>query len=74
MVDLIMPDISGFEVIEAVHSSHPSLPVILLSANADKAVSNKAKEVKPDAILEKPWNSQQLLALIQRLTDPQAQS
>lgn len=73
MVDLIMPDISGFEVIQAVHISHPSLPVILLSANADKAVSSKAKEIKPNAILEKPWNSQQLIALIEQLTAPQAQ-
>ncbi len=68
MVDLIMPDINGFDVIEKVHGSHPTLPIILLSANADKAVSNKAKEVKPSAILEKPWNSQELLKIVNDLT------
>lgn len=67
MVDLIMPDINGFDVIAKVHSSHPSLPIVLLSANADQAVNNKAKEVKPNAILEKPWNSQELLKIVNTL-------
>jgi len=67
MVDLIMPDITGFEVIKNVRATHPELPIILLSANADQAVSAKAKESKPDALLEKPWNSAALLQLIAEL-------
>jgi len=67
MVDLIMPDITGFEVIKNVRATHPELPIILLSANADQAVNAQAKESKPDALLEKPWNSVALLQLIAEL-------
>jgi CheY-like chemotaxis protein len=68
MVDLIMPDMNGFDVIAAVRAERPDFPMILLSANADKSVNDRAKEVKPNAVLEKPWNSAELIKLITALT------
>ena len=67
MVDLIMPDTNGFQVIEALRRERGTIPIILLSANADRAVTEKAKQpgLQPNAILEKPWSPAVLKKVIE---------
>ena len=35
LTDLMMPEISGFELIRTLRHDHPSLPIIAMSADAD---------------------------------------
>lgn len=68
-VDLMMPDMTGFDIIKQIRAdeSVAKIPVILLSAMADKKLDAQAGENKPDRYLEKPWDMTKLLATISEL-------
>ncbi|MFN3412899.1 MAG: response regulator, partial [Thermoanaerobaculum sp.] len=60
ILDLLMPDVSGFEVLEAIRQTHPQLPVILSSGFAlDERVA-KALEHPRTFYLQKPYTLAQL--------------
>ncbi|NDC36792.1 MAG: response regulator [Proteobacteria bacterium] len=69
IVDMIMPEMSGLELLQKFkalpNTSH--VPVILLSANTDRKLPNLAAEARPDRILEKPWDMRLLLQTIEEL-------
>ena len=62
-MDLRMPGLAGLEVLKLIHASHPSLPVVLFTAQPDlnsavEALRNGAtdyllKPLKPQAIIER---------------------
>jgi two-component system, OmpR family, alkaline phosphatase synthesis response regulator PhoP len=62
-LDIRMPGLAGSEVLGLIHASHPSLPVILFTAQPDinsamEAIRNGAtdylvKPLKPDVIIER---------------------
>ena len=43
LMDLSMPDISGIEAMQRIHSSTPELPVVILTAHADEGVERAAR-------------------------------
>ncbi|MEP6973716.1 MAG: response regulator transcription factor [Actinomycetota bacterium] len=42
LMDLSMPDLSGFDAMERIHERYPRLPVVILTANADPDVEAEA--------------------------------
>ncbi len=62
-LDIRMPGMSGLEVIESMHASHPSLPVVLFTAQPDISSALEAlrrgaadyllKPLKPDLLIAK---------------------
>jgi DNA-binding LytR/AlgR family response regulator len=54
----------GIELAETVRTSH-NMPVIFLTANSDAATINRAKNVKPNAFLVKPFTQNELFAAIE---------
>ena len=42
LMDLSMPDLSGFDAMERIHERDPGLPVVILTANADPEVESEA--------------------------------
>lgn len=77
--DLLLLDINlggqkdGIDVAKYVRT-HFSIPVIFLTANSDKATINRAKEVKPNAFLVKPFTRDHLFAAIEIAVDNHAAS
>ena len=69
-VDLIMPDMTGLELTKKIRAlpSKAKLPIVLLSANADKRIANQDSDSKPDRILEKPWDLKVLLETLTEIT------
>jgi CheY-like chemotaxis protein len=70
-LDVIMPDLSGFEVLQRLQSIHLAyaLPVVLLTANPATEATAEAYDVRPDAYLTKPFDLDSLkekLQLIKR--------
>ena len=43
LMDLSMPDLSGFDAMERVQQHQPSLPVVILTADADAEVEAEAR-------------------------------
>lgn len=68
--DLLLLDIllngakDGIDLAKAVREKYP-MPVIFLTANSDVATVTKAKTVKPDAFLVKPFTKNDLYAAIE---------
>ncbi|GAB3325649.1 hypothetical protein GCM10027299_24040 [Larkinella ripae] len=70
VLDLLMPQLSGIEVMERVKLLPYKLPVILVSG-AEWAIAREAvNQANPDAFLVKPFNLQTLLDTIQSLLQP----
>ncbi len=65
--DVAMPGCSGWDVLHAVRASHPGLPVVLMTGWDEASVPASA-EVRPDAILEKPFKLDRILEVLEAIT------
>lgn len=63
--DIVMPRLNGVELMNALASSHPGLPVILMSGYATAAL-NDLGITPPCSILIKPFSPERLLAEVRR--------
>jgi two-component system response regulator GlrR len=59
--DLRMPAMDGMALLESVHSAHPSLPVIILTAHGSIPDAVRATQRGVFGFLTKPFDSQDLL-------------
>ncbi len=64
LLDYQLPDGTGLEVAEGLRKRSPNLPMILLTARGGDISEERAKEAGIRAFLEKPVDSDELLALI----------
>jgi DNA-binding response OmpR family regulator len=65
VLDLRLPGMSGQEVCREIKSKAPSLPVIVLSANADVVDKVLLLELGADDYVTKPFSPRELLARVQ---------
>ncbi|HVO43783.1 MAG TPA: response regulator [Aggregatilineales bacterium] len=74
ILDLMLPDIEGYEVCRRLRSNAviARLPVIVLSARIDSTSKERAFEAGVDAYLTKPVQFPLLLSEIKRLTEVKA--
>lgn len=70
LLDLMMPEMSGWQVISALRASPQTrmIPVVLLSARRDLAAT--ARELEVESHLEKPFDLDKLLDVVQRYVSP----
>src|ERR1700761_2153466 len=64
ILDLGLPDISGYEVLKQLRMSRVNTPVLILSANADIEAKVKPLGFGADDYLTKPFNKDELIARI----------
>ena len=64
LLDLDLPDISGFEVLQALRGSNVTTPVLVLSAHADTESKIRGLGCGADDYMTKPFHSDELLARI----------
>jgi DNA-binding response OmpR family regulator len=69
LTDLIMPDMNGFEIIRYIRSgsSMNSIPIIILTADANIENEEKARTAGADLLLHKPFDEQDLITSIKNL-------
>jgi two-component system, cell cycle sensor histidine kinase and response regulator CckA len=65
--DIVMPRLNGVELMQALATSHPELPVILMSGYATGALAELGISA-PCAILPKPFPAERLLEEVKRCT------
>jgi CheY-like chemotaxis protein len=69
LADVVMPEKNGYEVCEAIKSNPATarIPVILLSGTFEPFDRERAERLGCDAIVSKPFDSQQLLRQVEAL-------
>jgi len=74
VTDFQMPGISGLEVLTELQRTQPGLPVILLTAHGDVALTIKSIQLGAYDFIEKPIQMQELLDVIRNGLDVSRQS
>lgn len=69
LVDVVLEDVAGDEVIRRAKRVRPSLPIIAMSGYGDH-FEGLADLPFADGYLAKPFEAAQLVEMIERLTDP----
>jgi CheY-like chemotaxis protein len=72
IADVHMPGASGYEVVRRAKELHPGVPAILLVGTFEPFDEREAEASGADAHLKKPFDSQELIALVGRLLEPAA--
>ena len=67
LLDLGLPDVSGFEVVKRIRHTH-DIPIIIITARDEEANIVKALNLGADEYLVKPFGQMELLARIKALT------
>lgn len=65
--DIQMPQMDGLDLVQEVRRTHSDLPVIIVSAFGKTTHEQQLLDAGADVILEKPFEQQKLLALINKL-------
>ena len=70
ILDLMLPRLSGFEVLKAVKADPAlqSIPVLILTAKGQAQDRRLAVEIGFDAFMTKPFSNQELMDEVRRLT------
>ncbi len=72
LADIALPDMDGYNVLRAIHTRHPALPVVLMSADATAAMAREALHQGAFAWLDKPCDPTELEAVLARAAGPAA--
>jgi two-component system KDP operon response regulator KdpE len=62
ILDLGLPDIDGFDIIERLRQSGSSVPILVLSSRTDESGKVKALDLGADDYVTKPFGVEELLA------------
>ncbi len=64
LLDLVLPDMDGVDVLKAVRQTQPTLAVIMLTARGDEADRVKGLRAGADDYVVKPFSVKELLARV----------
>jgi len=67
ILDLHMPDISGFQVLDALQARGNTVPIVVFSGRSDHTTQEFAHRSGVIAVLSKPMDADRTIALIQNL-------
>lgn len=66
LTDLLMPELGGLELLEALSEQDVAVPVIIITANIQKSVRRRCLELGAAAVVNKPVRQQELLPAIEK--------
>ena len=66
IVDLLLPDITGLQVIQAIHEHQPEIPIVLISGHGSPQAFAEARRLGAIGTLAKPFETAKILTLITR--------
>lgn len=67
ILDLLMPNMNGFEVLEILKSKRNKVPVIVLTADIQDDVKNECLALGAMQFITKPFNSNDLTSAIKNI-------
>ena len=69
LADVNMPKIDGFELLKIIKSSFPNKPVILLTGVDENVAKVVGEEYKADGIIKKPFQVEDALKTIEKISN-----
>jgi CheY-like chemotaxis protein len=69
LLDLIMPEASGFDLLETLQQQNIKIPVVVITADVQTSTHRQCKELGAAAIINKPVDSEQLFEVIDQILD-----
>jgi two-component system, NtrC family, response regulator AtoC len=69
LTDLAMPDMSGWDVIEAIRHRAPTMPILVVTAFTDLTVLQRARESRVP-VIAKPFRLEALKAAVAEALSP----
>ena len=70
LLDLHMPGLNGFDVLETFHSRQIPVPIIVITAHDEPGTAERTRALGASAYLKKPVDRDALFAAIQTATSP----
>jgi DNA-binding NarL/FixJ family response regulator len=70
LMDLSMPDLSGFDAMQRIHQRDPALPVVILTANADPGVEAEARRAGASGFVAKGTRLDDIVIVLQEAAEP----
>jgi two-component system cell cycle response regulator CtrA len=67
MLDLVLPDISGYEILKRLRAVQISTPVLILSGLSDISDKKKGLDIGGDDYLTKPFNREEMIARVRAI-------
>lgn len=67
ILDVMLPEMDGFELFRRIREKHPSLPVLMLTARGDDLNTILGLELGADDYMAKPFNPRELEARIKTI-------
>ena len=64
IIDIMMPEMDGMELLERIHEDNPELICIMLTAHGNKVEVTKAVNSTAFAFLEKPFDNDMLVDIV----------
>lgn len=61
-LDIILPDMTGFEVLKAIKESNPDIPVVMVTGLGQEDVRAQAMNMRATAIITKPFDEVNIVA------------
>jgi CheY-like chemotaxis protein len=74
LADVVMPTMTGTELLALVLANRPELPFALMSGYSTEALRARGLEEPPVPLLTKPFTQEQVVALMARLLSPGSRS
>lgn len=65
LLDIQLTGMDGIEALRRLKETHPTLPVIMVSASSQRGMSIKIEEYGADGFMLKPYDQDELLKLIE---------
>ena len=72
LMDLSMPDLSGFDAMERMHERRPRLPVVILTADADPEVEAEARRAGASGFVAKGTRLDDSVIVLHEVTEKSA--
>jgi len=64
LCDLVLPDVSGAEVVRELHRRRPALPIVVITGFASTELMSQAADAGALAFLAKPFDDAELLETV----------
>jgi DNA-binding response OmpR family regulator len=70
LLDLMLPDLHGLEVLETLRTESFTMPVLVLTASGETEARERSRELGANGFLPKPFQLGQLLGEVHALLNP----